>query len=248
MQNCIWEVKLCDVLIAEIMVLGHQSLLSSMSGTPPGLQPALQLAAVAAHLAPRSRPWAPFLQFGMPMFAPFLTRPHFGGHPQHNLLNISNMSNSTSNSSHSSSISSQRNIQSPPSEDSNDERGKQTFFLHPSRRIFFSNSKLNNVCGSNEFWRCVIQISVHCSRRRFMKRIQCWYETNENDCDFQLKQLQCDYILIALRERFKSKSSTFNLHVSKMKKFVMELSAETWDGWGIMKLFIIVSTAHKLRS
>jgi hypothetical protein len=104
------------------MVLGHQSILSSMSGSS-NLQPALQLAAVAAHLAPRSRPWAPFLQFGMPMFAPFLTRPHFGGPPQHNLLNINNI-NSTSNSS--SSLSTQRN-QSPPSEDSNDERGKKKF-------------------------------------------------------------------------------------------------------------------------
>ena len=103
------------------MVLGHQNILSSMSGSS-NLQPALQLAAVAAHLAPRSRPWGPFLQFGMPMFAPFLTRPHFGGPPQHNLLNINNI-NSTSNNSHSSNLSSQRN-QSPPSEDSNDERGK----------------------------------------------------------------------------------------------------------------------------
>lgn len=119
------------------MVLGHQSLLSNMSGSPPaGLQQSLQLAAVAAHLAPRSRPWAPFLQFGMPMFAPFLTRPHFGGPPQHNLLNISNMSNSTSNSSHSSSLSSQRNLQSPPSEDSNDERG-ETISFNRIRRSFF---------------------------------------------------------------------------------------------------------------
>lgn len=93
-----------------------------MSGSS-NLQPALQLAAVAAHLAPRSRPWAPFLQFGMPMFAPFLTRPHFGGPPNpHNLLNINNI-NSTSNNSHSSNLTAQRN-QSPPSEDSNDERGK----------------------------------------------------------------------------------------------------------------------------
>src|SRR5690349_6053515 len=116
------------------MVLGHQNLLANMSGSPPGLQPsALALAQVAAHLAPRSRPWAPFLQFGMPMFAPFLTRPHFGGPPQHNLLNISNMSNSTSNSSHSSNLSSQRNLQSPPSEDSNDERGEKLVFTFISR-------------------------------------------------------------------------------------------------------------------
>lgn len=126
--------NLYDVIIVEIMVLGNQSLLSTMSGTPPGLQPALQLAAVAAHLAPRSRPWAPFLQFGMPMFAPFLTRPHFGGPPQHNLLNISNMSNSTSNNSISN-LSSQRNLQSPPSEDSNDERGKSSMF----RRSIYVN-------------------------------------------------------------------------------------------------------------
>lgn len=118
------------------MVLGHQSLLSNMSGSPPGLQPALQLAAVAAHLAPRNRPWAPFLQFGQfPMFAPFLTRPHFGGPPQHNLLNISNMTNSTSNSSHSSSLSSQRNLQSPPSEDSNDERGEKMLSSSTRRLI-----------------------------------------------------------------------------------------------------------------
>lgn len=116
------------------MVLGHQSILSSMSGSS-NLQPALQLAAVAAHLAPRSRPWAPFLQFGMPMFAPFLTRPHFGGPPQHNLLNINNINNSTSNSSHSSSLSAQRN-QSPPSEDSNDERGKSFVFVHFRRIIY----------------------------------------------------------------------------------------------------------------
>lgn len=147
----------------EIMVLGHQNLLSNMSGGPPGLQPALQLAAVAAHLAPRSRPWAPFLQFGMPMFAPFLTRPHFGGPPQHNLLNISNMSNSTSNSSHSSSLSSQRNLQSPPSEDSNDERGEKWFlnwiFLD-FRRVDFKEIFWNSwkCCGFVKV--CVPQIDV----------------------------------------------------------------------------------------
>lgn len=149
------------------MVLGgsiHQSLLANMSGGPPGLQPALQLAAVAAHLAPRSRPWAPFLQFGMPMFAPFLTRPHFGGPPQHNLLNISNMSNSTSNSSHSSSLSSQRNLQSPPSEDSNDERGEKYFSC--VRRTFFFSVLCFLVnwlkcCGSKKFLACVIQIDVN---------------------------------------------------------------------------------------
>lgn len=150
------------------MVLGHQSLLSNMSGGPPGLQPALQLAAVAAHLAPRSRPWAPFLQFGMPMFAPFLTRPHFGGPPQHNLLNISNLNNSTSNSSHSSSLSSQRNLQSPPSEDSNDERGENkipsvVFTLEQTQSCFRQcDWNLRPVEASFSFSRlCVIQIDVN---------------------------------------------------------------------------------------
>jgi hypothetical protein len=146
------------------MVLGHQNLLSNMSGNPPvGLQPALQLAAVAAHLAPRSRPWAPFLQFGMPMFAPFLTRPHFGGPPQHNLLN---MSNNTSNSSHSSSLSSQRNLQSPPSEDSNDERGKdkpsEILFVRCKVKMLWSWWKrkiLSTKFTIKSF--CVIQIDVN---------------------------------------------------------------------------------------
>jgi len=110
------------------MVLGHQNLLQNMSGGPPGLQQSLQLAAVAAHLAPRSSrvpPWAPFLQFGMPNLfgSPFLTRPHFGGPPPQSLISLGNLNGSTSGS-HSSSISPQRNVQSPPSEDSNDERGK----------------------------------------------------------------------------------------------------------------------------
>lgn len=106
------------------MVLGHQSIFANMSGGPPGLQPALQLAAVAAHLAPRSRvPWAPFLQFGMtnPMLfgSPFLSRPHFNGHTAHNLIN-------TSANSQSPGIISNRSAQSQQSEDSNDERGKFT--------------------------------------------------------------------------------------------------------------------------
>lgn len=108
------------------MVLGHQSVLANMSGGPPGLQPALQLAAVAAHLAPRSRvPWAPFLQFGMtnPMLfgAPFLTRPHFNGHSAHNLINSQTNSQSPG-------IISNRSAQSQQSEDSNDERGE--FFIY----------------------------------------------------------------------------------------------------------------------
>jgi hypothetical protein len=123
------------------MVLGHQSVLANMSGGPPGLQPALQLAAVAAaHLAPRSRvPWAPFLQFGMtnPMLfgAPFLARPHFNGHTSHNLLN-------TPTNSQSPGIISNRSAQSQQSgEDSNDERGEfsvgklffQLFSMHFTR-------------------------------------------------------------------------------------------------------------------
>jgi hypothetical protein len=109
------------------MVLGHQSILSSMSESS-SLQPALQFAAFAAHLAPRSRPWAPFLQFGMPMFAPFLTRPNFGGPPQHNLLNINNI-NSTVRSNISPSSSTHRNPQGSFDEDSDDEVGKKTFEL-----------------------------------------------------------------------------------------------------------------------
>lgn len=110
------------------MVLEHQGLLN-MPGGPPGLQPALQLyAAAAAQLAPRNRvpPWAPFLRFGVPgLFgSPFLTRPHFGGPPLgHQALNGMTALNGGAGSPHSS-ISPQRSMQGPPSEDSNDERGK----------------------------------------------------------------------------------------------------------------------------
>lgn len=107
------------------MVLGHHqqhhNLISNMSGGS-NLQPALQLA-LAAQLAspPRNRAWPPFF----PMFAP-LFRPHFP--PQHNLLSISN--NTTNSNTTSPNISSQhRNLQSPPSEDSNDERSEYEF-LH----------------------------------------------------------------------------------------------------------------------
>ena len=129
------------------MVLGHQGFLSNMSGGPQGLQPsALQLAAVAAHLAPRSRvpPWAPFLQFGMPnLFGnnPFLTRPHFGVGPPNIPQSLINMNGSTG-SSHSS-ISPSRNLQSPPSEDSNDERGE---LIKPYRRMFISQKTFNPYC------------------------------------------------------------------------------------------------------
>jgi hypothetical protein len=102
-----------------------------MSG-PSGLQPALQLAAVAAaHLAPRSRvSWAPFLQFGMtnPMLfgAPFLTRPHFNGGGHNQQLVTGN------NNSQSSGLSPNRtSIQNQQSEDSNDERGNFSFLFNP---------------------------------------------------------------------------------------------------------------------
>lgn len=105
------------------MVLGHQGL-NSMSGPPSGIQPALQLAAVAAHLVPRSRiSWAPFLQFGVtnPMLfgAPFLTRPHFNGTHTSQLISGNN-----NNNTQSSGLSSNRSVQSQQSEDSNDERGE----------------------------------------------------------------------------------------------------------------------------
>lgn len=105
------------------MVLGHQqhqNLLSNMSGGS-NLQPALQLA-LAAQLAtpPRNRAWPPFF----PMFAP-LFRPHFP--PQHNLLSISN--NTVNSNTQSPNLSQHRNLQSPPSEDSNDERSEYNFQL-----------------------------------------------------------------------------------------------------------------------
>jgi hypothetical protein len=106
---------------------------AKMSG-PSGLQPALQLAAVAAHLSPRSRvSWAPFLQFGMtnPMLfsAPFL-RPHFNGnHPAHMISAANSASQSVSGIS-----STNRSIQNQQNEDSNDERGE--FFFSFFRRSF----------------------------------------------------------------------------------------------------------------
>lgn len=124
------------------MVLGHHqqhhNLISNMSGGS-NLQPALQLA-LAAQLAspPRNRAWPPFF----PMFAP-LFRPHFP--PQHNLLSISN--NTTNSNTTSPNISSQhRNLQSPPSEDSNDERSEYELFLHENYPV--SNTFLNFADGS----------------------------------------------------------------------------------------------------
>lgn len=116
------------------MVLGHQGL-NSMSGPPSGIQPALQLAAVAAHLVPRSRlSWAPFLQFGVanPMLfgAPFLTRPHFNGTHSSQIISGNN------NNSQSSGLSSNRSVQSQQSEDSNDERGELQFYFQKCNFYF----------------------------------------------------------------------------------------------------------------
>ena len=129
------------------MVLGHQGL-NSMSGPPSGIQPALQLAAVAAHLVPRSRlSWAPFLQFGVtnPMLfgAPFLTRPHFNGTHSSQLMSGNN------NNSQSSGLSSNRSVQSQQSEDSNDERGKFQFLVTLKKKckyFFRRNVSLHRNC------------------------------------------------------------------------------------------------------
>lgn len=114
------------------MVLEHQAgLLSSMRGGP-GLQPALQLYAAAAQLAPRSRvpPWAPFLQFGAPgLFGnPFLARPRFpAGAAAPGLNGLTAGLNGLTGIPHPG-ISPQRTAQGPPSEDSNDDRGRWNFF------------------------------------------------------------------------------------------------------------------------
>lgn len=117
-------------VITPKMVLEHQGLLSSMQAAGPGLQPALQLYAAAAQLAPRSRvpPWAPFLQFGAPgLFNPFLARPRFpAGTAAPTLNGLAAGLNGLTGISHSG-ISPQRTAQGPPSEDSNDDRGE--FFL-----------------------------------------------------------------------------------------------------------------------
>lgn len=99
------------------MVLGQQKTMLSAAGVS-NFQPAFQLAAFAAHLAPRSQSWAPFLQFanGMPMFAPFLTQSHFRGQMQHNLLNTSHINRNSQPS----------NLQNNFDEDSDDEVGKKT--------------------------------------------------------------------------------------------------------------------------
>lgn len=117
--------KISKILATPKMVLEHQGLLSNMQG--PGLQPALQLYAAAAQLAPRSRvpPWAPFLQFGAPgLFNPFLTRPRFpAGSVAPGLNGLSASLNGLTGIPHPG-ISPQRTAQGPPSEDSNDDRGK----------------------------------------------------------------------------------------------------------------------------
>ena len=106
------------------MVLEHQGMLQNLQ--TPGLQPALQLyAAATAHLAPRNRvPQWPFLQFGIPgMFGgQFLTRPRFGPPGPHGLAALSGLNNINNNTHQS--ISPHRAMPGPPSEDSNDERGK----------------------------------------------------------------------------------------------------------------------------
>lgn len=133
--------------VSPTMVLEHQGLLSTMQG--PGLQPALQLYAAAAQLAPRSRvpPWAPFLQFGAPgLFGnPFLARPRFpaGTSP---LNGLAAGLNGLTGISHPG-ISPQRTPQGPPSEDSNDDRGRcNSFFVY---YFFVSRIKfvvLRNLC------------------------------------------------------------------------------------------------------
>jgi hypothetical protein len=93
-------------------------------------------------------PWAPFLRFGVPgLFgSPFLTRPNFGGPPLPHGLNGMVGLNGNGGSPHSS-VSPQRNMQGPPSEDSNDERGMFRcfilntvgFFANPNVFIIFNS-------------------------------------------------------------------------------------------------------------
>lgn len=130
--------KLYTDKVSPKMVLEHQGLLAHMQG--PGLQPALQLYAAAAQLAPRSRvpPWAPFLQFGAPgLFGnPFLARPRFpAGTAPSTAAALNGLAaglNGLTGISHPG-ISPQRTSQGPPSEDSNDDRGR----LKKSCRRYF---------------------------------------------------------------------------------------------------------------
>lgn len=100
------------------MVLEHQGLLSNMSG--PGLQPALRFYAAAA--AQGRIPTWPFLQFGAPGIfgSPFLQRPRFpaSGTTPPGLNGLVSHPG----------ISPQRTQPGPPSEDSNDDRGKSKHY------------------------------------------------------------------------------------------------------------------------
>lgn len=120
------------------MVLEHQGMLSNSN-----LQPALQLyAAAAAHLAPRARvpPWAPFLQFGVPgMFGgPFLTRPRFGPSGPGGSASLANLNavmgggggnGGGGGGGRDGGQIIQRTMPGPPSEDSNEDRGKSFWIL-----------------------------------------------------------------------------------------------------------------------
>lgn len=114
------------------MVLEHQGLPNFSNA---GLQPALQLyAAAAAHLAPRNRvpPWAPFLQFGVPgvFGSPFLTRPRFGPSPggPPGLAGLNGLNGIGGNAGHQ--MGNNRTMPGPPSEDSNEDRGKLMEFFY----------------------------------------------------------------------------------------------------------------------
>lgn len=135
------------------MVLEHQGLPNFSNA---GLQPALQLyAAAAAHLAPRNRvpPWAPFLQFGVPgvFGSPFLTRPRFGPQPGNgqpglgglNGLNGMNGGGGGGGLGNGGGgggghmLSNNRTMPGPPSEDSNEDRGKLFYgFCYCLRKEF----------------------------------------------------------------------------------------------------------------
>lgn len=118
--NTVWPLK---------MVLEHQGLLPNLPNS--GLQPALQLyAAAAAQLAPRARvpPWAPFLQFGIPgaFGSPFLTRPRFGPSPNGppGLAGLTSLGQAMVGNGNGQGMGIQRTMPGPPSEDSNEDRGK----------------------------------------------------------------------------------------------------------------------------
>uniref|UniRef100_A0A182SGE9 Uncharacterized protein n=1 Tax=Anopheles maculatus TaxID=74869 RepID=A0A182SGE9_9DIPT len=147
------------------MVLEHQGMLQNLQTL--GSQPALQLyaAAAAAQLAPRNRTnvppqWAPFLQFGVPNVfgGHFLTRPRFG--PPGAPPNLTGLGGGTGtgvgvgvgggggaglpggllNGASHPNISPHRAMQGPPSEDSNDDRGRYSVCsVVLNFRSFFAN-------------------------------------------------------------------------------------------------------------